>query len=158
LQISTTRFGTIEIPEGQVIHLPSGMIGFPNHQRYVFVEHKKGSPFVWLQSVDDESLAFVLADPLLVRPDYEIQISREDRQALELNESCAGMQPMVVVNITSAHPVKITANLLGPIIFNVPKKVAKQIIVYQVGYSTQVPFPTNGKQEIERRGKPTGER
>jgi flagellar assembly factor FliW len=143
LKIPTTRFGIIEVPEDQLIHLPLGMIGFPNHQRYVFVEHKKGSPFVWFQSVDDESLAFVLADPLLVRPDYEIQISPEDRQALELNETCAGLQPMVVVNITPANPVQITANLLGPIIFNMPKKLGKQIIVYQVAYSTQAPFPTN---------------
>jgi flagellar assembly factor FliW len=145
LKIPTTRFGVIEIPEDQVIHLPSGMIGFPNHRRYVFVEHKKGSPFVWFQSVDDESLAFVLVDPLLVRPDYEIQISPEDRQALDLNESCAGMQPMVVVNITPGNPVQITANLLGPIVFNILKKLAKQIIVYQGEYSTQAPFPTNGK-------------
>lgn len=121
------------------------MIGFPNHRRYVFVEHKKGSPFVWFQSLDDESLAFVLVDPLLVRPDYEIQISPEDRQALDLNESCAGMQPMVVVNITPGNPVQITANLLGPIVFNILKKLAKQIIVYQGEYSTQAPFPTNGK-------------
>lgn len=145
MKIPTTRFGVIEIPEDQVIHLPSGMIGFPNHRRYVFVEHKKGSPFVWFQSLDDESLAFVLVDPLLVRPDYEIQISPEDRQALDLNESCAGMQPMVVVNITPGNPVQITANLLGPIVFNILKKLAKQIIVYQGEYSTQAPFPTNGK-------------
>jgi flagellar assembly factor FliW len=145
LKIPTTRFGVIEIPEDQVIHLPSGMIGFPNHRRYVFVEHKKGSPFVWFQSLDDESLAFVLVDPLLVRPDYEIQISPEDRQALDLNESCAGMQPMVVVNITPGNPVQITANLLGPIVFNILKKLAKQIIVYQGEYSTHAPFPTNGK-------------
>jgi flagellar assembly factor FliW len=49
------------------------------------------------------------------------------------------------VNITSANPVQITANLLGPIIFNILKKLAKQIIVYQGEYSTQAPFPTNGK-------------
>jgi flagellar assembly factor FliW len=145
LKIPTTRFGVIEIPEDQLIRLPSGMIGFPNHQRYAFVEHKKGSPFVWFQSVDDESLAFVLADPLLVRPDYEIQISPEDRRALELNEACTGMQPMVVVNIIPREPVQVTANLLGPIIFNIPKKLGKQIVVHQAQYSTQAPFPTNGK-------------
>ena len=150
MKIPTTRFGVIEVPEDQVIQVPSGMIGFPNHRRYVFVEHRKGSPFIWLQSVDNESLAFILADPLLVRPDYEFQISPEDRQALELNDDCAGMQPMVVVNVASAEPVRITANLLGPIIFNIPKKLAKQIILYQTNYSTQAPFPVNGKSEIKK--------
>ena len=145
MKISSSRFGAIEFPEDQVIRMASGMIGFPNHQRYIFVGHKKDSPFVWLQSVDEESLAFVLADPLLVRPDYEIQISPEDRQALEFNEACAGMQPMVVVNISPGNPAQITANLLGPIIFNIPKKLARQIILYQTDYSTRTPFPTNGQ-------------
>jgi len=79
-------------------------------------------------------------DPLLVRPDYEIQISPEDRHALDINESCAGMQPIVAVNTTPGNPVQITANLLGPIVFNILKKLGKQIIVYQGGYSTQAPL------------------
>ena len=150
MKILTTRFGELEVPEDQVIHLSSGMIGFPNHQRYVLVEHKKGSPFVWLQSIDEASLAFILADPVVVNPDYEIQISPEDRRALELNDACTGMQSMVVVNIACANPFKVTANLLGPVIFNIPKKLAKQIILYQTDYSTRAPFPMNGKTEIKK--------
>ena len=67
LNLSTSRFGTINIQEEQIIHMPSGMIGFPDAQRFTLLEHKKGSPFMWLQSLDDGALAFVLVDPLLLQ-------------------------------------------------------------------------------------------
>jgi flagellar assembly factor FliW len=142
LKIPTSRFGTIDIPEDQVIYVPSGLIGFPNQKRYVLVEHKKGSPFIWFQAVDDEDLAFVLMDPLLCEPAYEIQVNSEDRKTLELPDSCEGLQIRVTVNITPGDPLKITANLLGPVAINLPKKLAKQIVLHQSSYSTRHPIPT----------------
>ena len=141
MKIATRRFGTIEIQEDQVIYVPSGLIGFPNQRRYIFVEHRKGSPFVWFQSVDDEDLAFVLIDPLLFQPDYEIKISPEDRSALELSDSCEGLQTMVIVTIKTGEKAEVTANLLGPLLINSHKKLARQIILYQFPYSTRTPIP-----------------
>ena len=142
MKIQTLRFGTVEIGEDQVIHLPSGLIGFPNQKRYVILEHKKGSPFVWFQSVDDESVAFVLIDPFLFQPDYEVEVGPEDRKALGLTEGCDGMQTMAIVTITAGDPMEITANLLGPVVINTLKKTAKQIVLYQFPYSTRTPIPT----------------
>jgi len=142
LKIPTCRFGTIEIAEDQVIHVPAGLIGFPSQKRYVILEHKKGSPFVWFQALDEEDLAFLLLDPLLCKPDYEFLIGPEDRKALELPDSCEGMQTLVIVNVTSDGPLEITANLLGPVVMNVKKRLAKQIVLYQSSYSTRFPIPT----------------
>jgi len=145
LKIPTCRFGTIEIAEDQVIQVPAGLIGFPSQKRYVILEHKKGSPFVWFQALDEEDLAFLLLDPLLCKPDYEFLIGPEDRKALELPDSCEGMQTLVVVNVTSDGPLEITANLLGPVVMNVKKRLAKQIVLYQSPYSTRFPIPTGKK-------------
>ena len=84
MKIETSRFGTLDLAEDNIIHLPSGLFGFPDDKRYTLLEHKKGSPFVWLQSVDKGALAFVLIDPLLVTPDYEMQINPEDMKELQL--------------------------------------------------------------------------
>jgi flagellar assembly factor FliW len=141
LKIPTRRFGTIEIADDQVVYIPAGLIGFPDRKQYVLLEHKKGSPFVWFQAVDDEDLAFLLIDPLLCKPDYEFLISPEDREALGLPDSCEGVQTLVIVNVTSAGPLEITANLLGPVVMNVKKRLAKQIVLYQSPYSTRFPIP-----------------
>lgn len=124
--------------------MSSGMIGFPEDKRFVLLEHKKDSPFVWFQSVDHGSLAFVLIDPLLFKPDYEIQIGPEDMVALEVEnggEGIQGVQPWAIVNISKGEPREITANLLGPIVFNLQKKLAKQVILYHQPYSHRFPIP-----------------
>jgi len=145
LKIPTSRFGTIEIPEDQVIYVPSGLIGFPNQKRYVLREYKKGSPFIWFQAVDEGELAFVLIDPLLCKPDYEFQVNSEDRKTLEFTDSCERLQTLVIVNITPGEPMEVTANLLGPVVMNTKKKLAKQVILHQSSYSTRYPVPTAKK-------------
>jgi len=142
LKVPTSRFGTIEIREDQVIYVPLGLIGFPNQKRYVLLEHKKGSPFFWFQALDDESLAFVLIDPLLFEPGYEFQIGSDDRKVLELSDSCEGLQIWVIVNIKPGDPLEVTANLLGPLVMNPRKQLAKQVVLHQSSYSTRHPIPT----------------
>jgi flagellar assembly factor FliW len=131
----------MEIDETQAIHLLNGMIGFPEEKRFVLVRHGEESPFYWFQSVDNGSLAFVLTDPLWFQPDYDIEISPEDAERLELKNLSEGVQILVVVNI---HPPngasEITANLLGPIVINHSKRLAKQIVLYRSPYSHRHPI------------------
>jgi GTP-binding protein EngB required for normal cell division len=63
LKVKTTRFGEIEVPENDVIHLPLGLIGFPELKKYVLLDHDKESPFKWFQALEDGAIAFVLIDP-----------------------------------------------------------------------------------------------
>ena len=141
MQITTTRFGPIEVEEKRIIYMPNGMIGFPDFQKYLLLEHKKESPFWWWQCLDSPSLAFVLTDPLLFKADYEVQISKEDADILQVGGASEGLKTFVVVNISKDNPPLITANLLGPIVINVAKRVACQIIQFQSSYSHRFPLP-----------------
>ena len=141
LKLSTSRFGTIDIQEDQILHMPSGMIGFPDSQRFTLLEHKKGSPFLWLQSVDDGALAFVLTDPLLFKPDYEIKINAEDKEMLRLTDASNGILTLVVVSISHLEPFEITVNLLGPLVINLRENLGKQIVLSHHQYSHRYPIP-----------------
>ena len=145
MQIVTTRFGPLEIQEEQIIHIPNGIIGFPAERKYVFLEQKKGSPFLWLQSVDNGALAFVLIDPLLFKPDYRVEIGPEDAEVLGLKNGGETAQIMAIVNILNrtqdGSPTAITANLLGPIVINPQKRLAKQVVNYDGQYSHRHPIP-----------------
>lgn len=145
MELSTTRFGKLDIEEDQIIHVRSGMIGFPEAQRFTLFEHKKGSPFLWFQSVDDGALAFVLTDPLLFKPDYEIKINGQDKEALSLNEASNGILTLAVVNISRLEPFEITVNLLGPLVINLQKKLGRQIILSDHRYSHRYPIPLSQK-------------
>jgi len=78
LKIRTTRFGTIDVEEHKIINMPLGMLGFPNKRQFVMFPHKEDSPFFWFQSVDDPALAFVIASPFLVEPDYRLDMDGDD--------------------------------------------------------------------------------
>jgi len=145
LQIATTRFGPLEIQDEQIIHIPNGIIGFPGERKYILLEQKKGSPFLWLQSVDNGALAFVLIDPLLFKPDYKVEIGPEDAEDLGLKNGGETAQIMAIVNILNrsqdGKPTAMTANLLGPIVINPQKRLAKQVVNYDGQYSHRHPIP-----------------
>lgn len=148
MKLTTTRFGTIDIEEEQVIFMPSGMIGFPEEKRFVLLRHEEGSPFFWLQSVENDSLAFVLTDPLWFQPDYDIEISPEDTERLELDRASEGIQTLVVVSIHPSNGTsEITANLLGPIVINLRNRLAKQIVLYRSPYSHRHPVPIHENEK-----------
>ena len=144
MKVETSRFGPLDLLEDKVIRVPSGLFGFPDSKRYTLLEHKKGSPFVWLQSVDNGSLAFVLIDPLLVKPDYEVRISPEDMKELQLADAPDGIQTLAIVNIASGEKIQLTVNLLSPIVINVKQKFGKQVILPDTRYSLRHPIPSNG--------------
>jgi flagellar assembly factor FliW len=149
LKITTTRFGTIEIQEEQIIQVPAGIIGFPEYKRYVLLEHKKGSSFFWFQAVDNEGLAFVLINPGLFSPDYRFALCPEDQEALEIRNGRSEIQTLAIVSITQRatdeKPVEMTANLLGPIVINVQKRLARQIVLEGSPYSHRQPIPLGKK-------------
>lgn len=122
--------------------MPKGMIGFSEEKKFVLLEHAEGSPFLWFQSLQTETLAFVLVDPFLFESTYQIQITEEDKKDLEWNVAQEGIQTLVVVNFFNEDNVfRITANLLAPIVINIKKRLAKQVILYESHYSYRYPLP-----------------
>ena len=144
MEIATTRFGIVHAREDQVIDVPSGILGFPEDRRYILFNHQEGSPFWWFQSLDHGALAFVLIDPFLIKPDYELQMSPEDTLLLQFDKDEGGLskiQPMAIVSISREEPRVITANLLGPVVINLMKRVAKQVVLDRQNYSHRFPVP-----------------
>ena len=137
MAVATSRFGEIEIDERKVISIPQGILGFSDEKRYFFVDHKD-TPFKWLQAVNNPELAFVTIDPLMIDPDYHINILRDEVEDLEIQKE----NDVMVVVIVSIYrdPAKITANLQGPLVINTRNKTGKQIVLIDGKYSTRYPI------------------
>ena len=54
-------------------------------------------PFVWLQSVEDPTIAFVIVDPLLIIPDYLAQVHPEDIESLDIQDPTEAKEPWEVL-------------------------------------------------------------
>ena len=137
--IKTTRFGEIEIDESRAIHFSEGLAGFPEDEKYIIMEHKPDSPFMWLQSLDSPELAFVIMNPFLVYPDYLKDISPEEEKALKPGSNETVMI-FTIVTIPGGRAEESTVNLMGPVVIDQDIKEGKQVILANSGYSHRYPL------------------
>ena len=132
--IKTTRFGEIELDESKSIHFSDGLPGFHDKKDFIILEHKPGSPFQWLQSMDAPDLAFVMINPFLMKSDYLQDLSPEEEELLK-NEKDDEIIVFSFVTIPSGEAQKATVNLMGPIVVGARSRKAKQVILANSGYS-----------------------
>lgn len=70
MNILTRDFGEIEVAPEDIITFVSPMFGFEEMNRYVFLFAEENTNIVWLQSVDNPHICFILADPKIVEDNY----------------------------------------------------------------------------------------
>lgn len=133
MNIKTSRFGELDVADEAVISMPDGMLGFSEIKRYVLVQHRDGSPFLWYQAVDEPNLAFVVVDAFTFFPDYEVVMSSEDVEVLKCTKP--GDLAVFLVVVIPDNPEDMTANLRGPLVVNVDNKVARQVVLTDEKYS-----------------------
>jgi flagellar assembly factor FliW len=141
--IDTKLFGRVEVPQESIVTFPGGLPGFPQCQKYALLDNHLGAPFYCLQCVDDPSLAFVVADPAALVPDYQ---SRNGGNTLkELGASShSDLQVLVTLTIPSFRPQDMTANLMSPLLINPEQGLGKQVVIEKSPYSHQHPVLSSG--------------
>lgn len=126
-QVATKAFGTIDVEPVQIIDFPEGLLGFGDALEFALLDDKDESPFKWLQSTVDQSLAFVLIQPELFLKDYRPEPSSSDLKALEV-DSLDDCLVLLIVTIPKDEPSNMTANLQGPILINRTRRIGRQVI------------------------------
>ena len=139
MKIETTQFGTIQIEEEKIITMPASMPGFPERKRFIILERKKTRPFYWYQCVDDSALAFVIMNPYLFKPDYSVDLTPTIKEMSWETDGKENLELYVVVNTSDGIPDKITANLIGPLLINIKRHEAVQMVIHNSSYSHKYP-------------------
>ena len=125
MRVNTKAYGQIEVDERQKIYFPSGILGFENLKYYVLLDSKQ-QPFYWLQSMDVAEIAFVLIDPLVFRPDYRLDVLKEELEEISI-EKKEDILCFAIVTIPENLSL-MTANLQGPVMINRTTRVGRQSI------------------------------
>ena len=131
MKIQTTRFGEMDIDEAKIITLTEPILGFPDSNKFVLLDNTK-SLFKWLQSTEKKDLAFVMMDPLQIMGNYEVSVAGEFIKDLNLS-SLDKAVVLCIVNIAN-ECASVTANLVGPVILNPEKMLAKQVVLLNSSY------------------------
>ena len=147
MNVSSTRFGTLNVPAEALLTFPSGVLGFSEWTRYVMLDHDTDAPFKWLHCVEEASLAFVVIDPALFNRHYQVAISPEARLEVEGSDTDE-LIFAVILTIPSDDPSAMTANLRGPLLMNPRTRLCKQLVLTE-DYPTRYPV-FSAPSQIER--------
>ncbi len=133
-----TRFGEVEYDPEKIIHFVSGPLGFESLKEFVVIPQKKEGPLFWIQSVEDEQVAFVLTEPSNFFLDYKVVPDDTECQKLGIDKE----DECFVLSVVTVHSDKsVTLNLMAPILFAPKTNSVMQVILENSPYSTRHPLP-----------------
>jgi flagellar assembly factor FliW len=133
VKVATKPYGLIEVDERQKIHFPKGLFGFEGIKDYLLLDADR-QPFYWLQAREVEQLAFILINPFLFRPDYELNIDDEELKAVGITSVDKALV-FSIVTMLSGSPM--TANLQGPLVINRDTHIGLQAILSDSRWKTK---------------------
>ena len=146
IKINTTKFGELEINKDSIFEFISPIIGFNDLKEYALVDYKPDSPFKWLQSMEDMSLAFPITLCSFFGIDYQFDIPDEEAQKLEIS---SGDDVFVcnIANIPQSNPQGATINMLAPIVINIVNKKAMQLVLKNTEFEVRYKLFNNETEE-----------
>jgi len=146
MKVDTKAFGIIEVEEKQKISISEGLYGFEDYIEYVLLDAEH-PPFYWLQSIDEKEIAFVLINPFLFRPDYEVNVANEELEEIGITSPENALIFAIVTIPSDGSPM--TANLQGPVVINRETMTGKQAILSDIRWKTRHDIMA----ELNRAGK-----
>ncbi len=134
LEVDTNRWGTIQVPENQIITFSQGLLGINDFCRFVLLAPTDLYPFLILQCVDQPELSLVLVEPSCLVSDFRFNRIKSTLAELKA-PSLAELLMFVALTIPPGQPEAATANLVSPILINRSNQLGKQVVLENQNYS-----------------------
>jgi flagellar assembly factor FliW len=140
ISVPSQALGPVEVDASGALTFTDPMAGFVECTRYALIAHTRpdgteDASVAWLQALDPPHHAFVVTDPWMIVPDYSPEISDGDAEDLGL----ASFQDARVFGILTVpgDAKEISINLRAPIVVNVARRLAKQVVLLNDEYHTR---------------------
>lgn len=134
MKVNTKAYGAVDVDERQFIKFPKGILGFEKFKEYALLDAER-QPFYWLQSIDVERVAFIVVNPFLFRPDYELDIDDSDLAEIGIKDPESALIFSIVTIPSDGAPM--TANLQGPLVINKEERLARQAVLTDPRWKTK---------------------
>lgn len=135
MHITTKNFGELSIDEKDKIVFQNGILGFEDKKEYVLINNydtEDPVPFMWLQSVQDPDLSFVVSIPFLLKPQYEIDLDETVCSTLDLKRP--EMTGVYTICTIKDKVENMTVNFQSPLIINTETRQGEQVVLFDSGY------------------------
>jgi len=130
MQIVSKHFDKVEVHKNTVFTFSSPIFGFEDYRDFtIIIDPDVGHDVLWLQSMEESGLCFILANPKSFKSEVEYIFSQQ-----QLSSVGAFVQEDVdvfcILNVGETLK-ESTINLKSPIIFNPLNNQAVQVIMDQ---------------------------
>jgi flagellar assembly factor FliW len=143
IAIHSPKLGKVVYKEDDLITLSTPLLGFGELSDYLIIANSDYFPFLWLQSVEDPSVCFILIEPEPFFKDYSPGINKRELKVLGVAN--ASELKIFCIVVIPDDPQKSTANLRAPLAVNFERKIAKQIVLDDDTWNIRAPlFPQAG--------------
>ena len=134
MEINAKYFGQVSYDKNEAIHIINGLIGFEAYTEYLPIPfHEDSDSLISLQSLEDETLSFILMNPFGILADYSPSLS--DEELKELDAEASEDLSYYVVCVMRDSVAESTVNLKAPLVVNARTRQARQIILDQSEYT-----------------------
>ena len=126
--VKTRDFGELEMDESAIITFTRPIYGFDTLTKYVIItDDEIGNSIVWLQSVENENVCFILINIRDFGYEYDEELSDEIKELLKA-ENNEDVIFLTMANIRD-NLQDATVNLKSPVLLNTQTKLACQEIL-----------------------------
>lgn len=133
--------GQVSVPATSVFHFANGLHGFETFTEFALVPAARHGLF-WLQSLASRDVVFLLIDPFVAAPGFEVDLGATERAMLQLTDS-SDVLVFAIVTLPSGEGSSPTANFRGPIVLNSRLRVAGQVMSAVQGHDVRTPIDLN---------------
>ena len=157
MTINTHRFGPVQIPADKVIYMERPILGFEHLTTFCLIEREDMAPMMWLQSMEDPAVAFLVVNPRCMFPEYRVEVN--PNEIAELRVAKVESVETYVIMTLADDPQQTSVNLQGPVLINTENNLAKQLVLVNSDYSVrhflfaEATVERNTEQRAERRHK-----
>lgn len=135
MRVDSYRFGTIDVPAEKIITMERPILGFEHCRTFCMIEIDELRPFLWLQSTEHQTIAFLIVNPALFVPTYRIEVNSKEIVELDV-KNATDIETYVIVTIPG-NPEEMSANLQGPLLINPISRRAKQMVLVNSAYDVR---------------------
>lgn len=138
----------LHLLDGKKINLNGTLLGYKQLSQFSLNVISEDGIYGYLQSLEEESLGFIVASPFTFYKEYSFELSETEQQALNI-ESAEDVMVLGIIRLKEPFPAS-TMNLLAPILVNISNGKGQQIVLpTKYEYETKTPLFQSRQQAPE---------
>ena len=140
MKLITKEFGEITVEDKDLIVFSRGIYGFEEYTKYVILKDSPDDDIMYLQSVDNPDLHFVIVDPYIILPHYSPMMTSEDLAVFKIKAEEINNLKYLLIAVISDDIENSVVNAKSPIVINSTNNEAIQAILTNPDYSLRHPL------------------